>query len=339
MDTKFVIPFQSPQKVYHCQSKSLLGVFDGARKFDSGMFAVLKDGVVTLYGELPEGETQVVYSDLEDVFVAPNGYILLKKKNSDEWQLSSLFMRRKSFITGEKAAVFQNAQYCFVFLKQKGKPQWFFCSMNKGAFSPTIREVEADEVEVRYDRLSLYHYRLMFILTLGGKTTLQLVDSVFLTTRDELSAPYYYCLPNGLIAIDDNTPLKISEGRFSALVLPEKECKLYSAFFNFQELVCGVAVVGQAVLLRRDDGSWALFAGDELVKEGIVDVEMYYGVMSYAIGIQGKTPDGKNVEVFVRILDGSKVVFNYGNERFLIFSGKDSPVAVQTDEMNDVFVI
>lgn len=337
METKFVVPFQSPQKVYRIRGKSFFGVFDGARKFDNGMFAVLKDGVVTLYGDAPSGRSYEVWADLEDVFVAPSGWMLLKKRNSDEWQLYDR-SKKGPYATGEKAAVFQEDWYCLVFLKQKGDSQWYFWNLYGKYFLPDTKILEADKFDVRYDKFGPYSSRLMFIVTLDGKKTLQRMDTLRVKPTEILSAPYYYCLPNGLIAIDDNTPLKISEGRFSALVLPEKKCKLYSAFFKFQELVCGVAVVGQAVLLRRDDGSWALFAGDELVKEGIVDVEMYYGVMSYAIGIQGKTPGGKNVDVFVRILDG-KVVFNYGNERFFIFSGNRSPVVVQADGMNDVFII
>lgn len=335
METKFVVPFKSPLKVYRSREKSLFGVFDGARKFDNGMFAVLKDGVVTLYKNKSGCEPQVVFSDLEDVFVALNGYILLKKKGSDEWQLYDAHV--ELYATGEKAAVFQDGWYCFAFLKQKGSSQWLFWNLYKDCFLPSTKMLEADEIDVRYDKFGPYRSRLMFIVTLDGKTTLQRMDTLHMKSTVELSAPYYHCLPNGGIVVAEN-PVCVQEGRNVVKVMPDRGVlELYSVDFKFKCCADGLAMVGKSVLLRYYDEQWALFVGDNLLKKDIIHLQMNAGVMAYAIGLKGQTFDGKPVKVWERY--DETVVFEYGDERFFIVDGGISPVVVRADGMDDVFII
>ncbi len=335
METKFVMPFQFPRKVYRRQAKSLLGVFDGARKFDNGLFAVLKDGVVTLYRDVSYGKERVIFSDLEDVFVASNGYILLKKKDVDEWQLYDSHL--KIYAMGERVAVFQDDSYCLVFLKQKDKPQWFFYNLCKNSFLPSRKVLDADEFDVRHDKFCPLDSRLMFIVTLDGKTILQWMNMLYLKPTKILSAPYHYCLPDGCIAVAEK-PFYIHEGYRVVKVMPsEGVLEIYSADFKFKYCANGLAIVGKGVILRYYDEQWSLFVGNDLIKGGIVDVQMYAGVMAYHIGVVGKTLDGKTVKVLCYKDD--KVIFEYGDERFFIFLDDALAVVVQADGMDDVFVI
>lgn len=336
METKFVVPFKAPQKVYRRREKSLFGVFDGARKFSYyGMFAVLKDGVVTLYQDKSNAEPKVVFSDLEDVFVTLNGYILLKKKGADEWRLYDSHM--ELYAMGEKAAVFQEDGYCLVFLKQKECSQWFFWNLYKDCFLPNTKILVADELDVRYDKFGPYSSRLMFIVTLDGKTSLQRMDTLYMKPTEILSSPCGYYLPNGYIVIADQ-PFSISEGVRSQLIMPSNGVlELYSADFKFKCCADGLAMVGKSVLFRYCDGQWTLFVGNNLLKNGIVDVQLYAGVAAYYHAIKARTLDGKPVKVWAR--QDEKIVFECGEERFFIIDDSISPVVVQADGMDDVFII
>lgn len=336
METRFVKAFASPQMVVKCQPQQVIGVFDGARKFDNGTYAVLKDGVVTLYRTVYYSQDEVILSDLEDIFVTPNGYILLKRKDEDDWQL---WDRNKEILaTGEKACVFQEGHWCLVFLKQKGKSEWIFFDVNKNSILPLMKKIEADELDVRYDNFSAISGRLMFIVTLNGKTILHKMDTLYLKPAKSLEVPFYACLPDGKIVVADALPGAFG-GRRVIQIMPQKGgvLSVYSKDFDFCYCTDGIAMVGTSAVLRLCDSKWSLFVGKKLVKDGILDLEMYAGVMAYAVAAVGRTADGKPVKI--SSYAPGKVVLNYGDERFFIFDDVVNPVVVQANDTEDVFLI
>ncbi len=336
METKFVPTFASPRAVYkHCACH-FIGVFEGARKFDNGKFALLKDGEVTLYRNIAYAPEKVVFSGLEDVFVAPNGYILLKRKGEGEWQL--LDNNQKVLALGEKVGVFQKESLCLVFLKQQGKAEWVFYDVNKNNFMPSERTIVADEIDVRYDCFSSTSSRLLFIIKLGGKTKLLRVTTLFFELAEELEVPNYYLLPNGDVVVSQN-PFQIYEGYNSVKILPAEGevLTVYSEKLAFDYCTDGIAFVGKVAVFRRLASKWNLFVGKKLVKDGIADLYPYVGVMAYPIGLEGQTSDGTSLTALVHGTD--KVVVECGKERFFIFSDEVMPVVISANDVDDVFLV
>ena len=335
METNFVIPSLMPCVVMKKQTRRKIGVYDGARVFDNNYYALLKNGVVTLYDYID----RQLFADsvLEDVWVAPNGYRLIKKKGANEWELYDELGQKTA--TGERVAVFNQDGWALVFLKQRGKAQWHFYNVDKNSYLPSVKSVDADEVEVRYDVFAPYSSRLMFILTSGGKTALQFINLLSLKPYREIrNAAYYEFLPDGSIAVADK-PLTRCEGLGFARVVPEEGglMTVYSADHKRYFDSRGIVMFSSGVFLRYDGSCWRTYLADrsQFGKE-VYGIELYAGLMSYHIGVSGKTADGKPVKMTTYSEKDKKVLLEYVDKWLFIVGGK---ILVDAETGQDVFLI
>lgn len=332
METKFVKPFSSPQMVIRRRTLEKLGVYDGARVFNNGYYALLKDGVVMLYNY----RCQQLFEDweLEDAWVAPNGYRLIKRKGEEMWMLYSS-SGNKFYASGEKAAVFNQGCYTLVFLKQKGKAEWLFYDVNKNSILPKEQSVKTEEIEVRYDTTALGADRLMFILTSGGKAILQRINALFMEPVCQIpNVAFYEFLPDGSI-VTSVQPMMREEGKDVVKVMPQAcaSVQLYSPDLKSCCQADGVVMFSSGMFFRCHGIEWFAFAGRYLVARGIYDLRLYAGVKPYNIGVEGGT-SGKPVRAYK--CTAEKVMLEYADKRYFIFNGT---VVIHADLSQDVFLI
>lgn len=325
-------PFFLPRRVVNKQTGDSFGVFDGARVFGHKYYALLKDGVVKLY----DHRNRQLYEDceLEDVWVAPNGYRLIKRKASECWELWNLV---GDCVEGERAAVFQQENICLVFLKLKEASRWCFYNVNKSSMMPSARYIDTEDVDVRYEKLASGCNRLMFILTSGGKVTLQRINMLFLKPEDEIrNVAYHEFLPDGSIVVADDL-LTRTEARCSVQVMPSSGCKMtvYTPDLKSQFCSDGIVMFQSGVFLQLDDSHWRVYdATCRPIGSKIYDVKIYFGLMSYDIGIQGRTADGLLVKIVAR--SAKEIFLEYADKRIYIIDGK---MIVYANATEDVFLI
>lgn len=333
METKFVKPFSSPQLVIRKRTLEELGVYDGVRVFENGYYATLKDGEVKLY----DYWNRQLYQDsvLEDAWVAPNGYRLIKRKGEEMWMLYSS-NGNKFFASGEQAVVFNQGCYALVFLKQKGKAEWLFYDVCKNSVLPSVRKVIADEIEVRYDITAFGTTRLMFILTSGGKATLQPINPLYLKPSWQIpNVAFYEFLPDGSIVTSERA-LTREEGRDVVKVMPQAcvTMQIYSADLKSCYSADGIVMFSSGMFFRCHGAEWFAFAGKYLIARGIYDLKLYAGVMAYNIGVEGTTSGIKPVKA--RECAMGKVLLEYGSERYFIFGGT---MVARANGASDVFLV
>ncbi len=310
METRFVKPFAAPQMVVRQQTGESLGVFDGARAFGTGYYALLKDGIVKLY----DYRKQQIYGDLEDAWVTPNGYHLIREKGSAKWKL--FLSPGKCRAEGDRAVVFAANGTALVFLKQSGVPEWRYFDVSKHSVAPKANCISADEIDVRQQRNKLY-----FILTSGEKNVLQYRTMFTLKLEGELSdVPYYAFLPDGSIAVAEK-PLSCIEGPEFLHVTPsEGSVMTVYTGLKFRFRSDGIVMTSSGVYLQRCGEEWSLFAGGRLVKDGIFNVVSYGTFMSCGRDTVGRTADGR--PVVLQACSPEDVMLDYAGEIFHILKGK-----------------
>lgn len=326
METKFVKPSLYPVTVVKRTNKLVVGVFDGVRRFDNGSTALLKNGVVSVYSSV----FQKRFDGLEDVFVAPNGYTLLKRKGADVWQLVRLY--EEVIAEGEQVNVFQKGNFCLVFLKQRGKAEWLFYNVGEHSFLPSARTVVADTISVH-----LNDFQLVFILKLGGKTIIQKINTLYLKPEMQIDdAPFYVFLPDGSVAVSAQSlscPETLSD---ICQVMPAEGEKMtvYSADFKKKLQADGLMICPSGAFFAKFGESWTFFVHWTQVKGEIYHLTLRSFVSSIGTDIQGKTADGK--DVYVDFCSPNKIFLDYAGERFFIF---DERIIINANDVNDVFLV
>lgn len=329
METKFVCPFSARTEVIRRCDGRVIGVFDGVKKFESGYYALLKNGVVSLYSY----NNQLVFDKLEDVWVAPNNYILLKKKGEDMWQLYS--SSRGVVAQGERIKVYVQDGWRLVFLKQKDVKTWHYFDVGEHSYLPSAKILEADDVEVFYQKTGATFNRLLFILSADGKKAIQAIDSISLKAKITISdVCEYLLLDNGDIAVFKGVFRRRAVKLFTEIFPTQGELiDLYDQSFRLWiQAKAVITLSSELVFVCKSNGEWLLFAGDRLLKQGIAELKIsleWDGVV-----LLGKTFDGKQVRVSMASPD--EVLLWVGDEFSYIIDGR---FEVKPKGASDVFFI
>lgn len=326
METRFVKPFSAPQLVVRRQTGAHLGVYDGARVFENGYYATLKNGEVQLF----DNYGQQLYKDsvLEDVWIAPNGYRLIKRKDAELWELFR--SNGKCCGVGERAAVFCHERLSLIFLKQKDVSVWRFYNVEKSSVQALERMVNADDVDVRFEN------QLLFILTLGGKHIMQYINLLYMKPEHEIgNVPYYELLPDGSVVVS-KYPIQRYDGRFCVQIMPHvcADMQIYSPDLKSHFGVDGLVMFSSGLSLRKHGAEWRAFIGRRLIKRDIYDLQLRLVPDSSVVWIEGINAEGKRVRM---VADApGKVLMEYGRERYFIF---DNFVVACAEGTGDVFPV
>lgn len=264
METKFVKTFLKPQTVVHQRSKKSLGVCEGAAGFGY-YYATMRDGSVTLY----DYNGKVLYDQLGDAWVAPNGYRLITRKNSALWELFT--STGKKHDEGDHVKVLSKDRYTLLFLKQCESDVWHLYDLSENSFSPNVREYVAEDIEAFYLK-GLNENRLIFAMLQNGVYTLKGINQLYLRPKDDEWAgnvPFFEILPGGCIAVsqEDISRLIIKTKTFVFWrVSSENEppLKMYSQKLRLEDNVKGFAIFhsGVKLYLSADDKFWSIIGAD-----------------------------------------------------------------------------
>lgn len=264
METRFVKAFLKPQTVVHSRSRKNLGICDGAAGFGDYFYAVLRSGSVTLY----DYDGKVLYDNLDDVWVAPNGYRLIKKKDSVLWELFDPRGEKKA--DGDKIKVMNDNGYNLLFIKQYHSDVWFVYDLCQYSIGPTPRKYAAEDIEAFYLE-GFRCCRLIFAVVENGTHKLWGINPRNLrpeTSEWVENAPFFEILPDGYIAVSQqDISAELIKANTFVFWRPSSEqelpARLYSHRLRLHDTVRGLAVFPDGVkFCCGEDKVWYVVGAD-----------------------------------------------------------------------------